>query len=226
MVTITVHEVDDRWFGIALDGHRFVATAVEHDAPAALTAVRRCLPRGTDAAFTDAPSPFAVASARALAALEAGSDEHDRFVLAVDHLSAPHYRIYSVAMAIPVGYVSTYGGVAKAARSEARAVGRAMATNPLYPIVPCHRVVGADFSMVGYGGSQDDEALSSKLSRLAAEARGRTDATEIPAGPGLLTIYPVEWVLEARHEADERLARVREARARRAVAESMQLQLF
>ncbi|MBT3272982.1 MAG: MGMT family protein, partial [Spirochaetales bacterium] len=86
-----------------------------------------------------------------LGELERGKEERKSYSLS-PFLSGPQRRILTAAAAIPIGYVSTYGNIADAAGSEARAVGRAMATNPLYPIVPCHRVVGADMSLVGYGG--------------------------------------------------------------------------
>jgi O-6-methylguanine DNA methyltransferase len=92
-----------------------------------------------------------------------------------------------------VGYVTSYGDIALAAGTEARAVGRVMATNPLYPIVPCHRVVGSDLSLVGYGGRQDMSALCAKLDRLRREARGHTAQAVAPGES--LRVYPVEWAI-------------------------------
>jgi hypothetical protein len=66
-----------------------------------------------------------------------------------------------------------------------------MATNHLYPIVPCHRVVGADFSLVGYSGRQDTAALRAKLDRLRAEARGHREER----AAGKLVVTPVEWAI-------------------------------
>ena len=55
---------------------------------------------------------------------------------------------------IPAGQTRTYGWLAaRVGRPRAaRAVGRVMATNPLPLVIPCHRVVGADGSLRGYGG--------------------------------------------------------------------------
>jgi methylated-DNA-[protein]-cysteine S-methyltransferase len=57
------------------------------------------------------------------------------------------------AMEIPYGETASYGEVAAMAGSPraARAVGRAMARCPLFPIVPCHRVIHADGSIRGWG---------------------------------------------------------------------------
>jgi len=74
-------------------------------------------------------------------------------------------RVLTVVRRIPVGYVATYGDVAKLAGRPraARAVGNIMRTCGRRD-VPCHRVIAAGGRLGGYGGS---EAL--KRSLLAAE---------------------------------------------------------
>ena len=61
-------------------------------------------------------------------------------------------KVYRRVRQIPRGKVRTYGEVARAAGSPgaARAVGQAMARNPVAPVVPCHRVVGSDGGMRGF----------------------------------------------------------------------------
>jgi O-6-methylguanine DNA methyltransferase len=58
--------------------------------------------------------------------------------------------------AIPYGETRTYGEIAHQIGRvrAARAVGRANATNPMPLVIPCHRVVGADGKLRGYGGGQ------------------------------------------------------------------------
>lgn len=223
---IVARHAGGAWFGIAWSGSDFVATAVGATEAAAYAAVRRCLPTGARAHVHAGRCTFVDEAVRMLADLEAGDESRKRFSLSQEHLSPPLYRIYSVAAAIPIGYVTSYGAIAHAAGSEARAVGRAMATNPLYPIVPCHRVVGSDFSLVGYGGRQDGAALAEKLARLETEARGASDAKEIDAGIGMLVVHAVERVLAEIREADERLRRRRDADAARERAEALQERLF
>jgi methylated-DNA-[protein]-cysteine S-methyltransferase len=55
---------------------------------------------------------------------------------------------------VPFGETRTYGQIAAqlGRPAAARAMGRANATNPLPLVVPCHRVIGADGSLTGYGG--------------------------------------------------------------------------
>ncbi|WP_251446969.1 methylated-DNA--[protein]-cysteine S-methyltransferase [Vermiculatibacterium agrestimuris] len=57
---------------------------------------------------------------------------------------------------IPYGQVSTYGALAeRLGTASARAVGGAVGHNPISIILPCHRVVGAHGSLVGYAGGLD-----------------------------------------------------------------------
>ena len=65
-----------------------------------------------------------------------------------------HVRVWEALLSIPFGATATYGEVAKSIgeAGAARAVGAANAANPIVIIVPCHRVIGADGRLVGYGG--------------------------------------------------------------------------
>jgi len=81
------------------------------------------------------------------------------FDLALDLLrgSAFQRRVWAATRLIPYGQVHTYGQVARAidAPRSARAVGRALGSNPVPIIVPCHRVLRADGSLGGYGAGLD-----------------------------------------------------------------------
>lgn len=78
------------------------------------------------------------------------------FDLAIDlaGLSAFQQQVLKLTAAIPYGQTVTYAEIAvqMAKPGAARAVGRAEATNPLPLIIPCHRVVGSDGGLHGYGG--------------------------------------------------------------------------
>jgi methylated-DNA-[protein]-cysteine S-methyltransferase len=65
-------------------------------------------------------------------------------------------RVWSALRRIPYGETRSYGQIARALGSSARAVGRANATNPVCVVVPCHRVIGADGTLTGYafGGAK------------------------------------------------------------------------
>ncbi len=68
-------------------------------------------------------------------------------------------KIYGHVAAIKPGETMTYGEVAAAVGrpGAARAVGAAMARNPFPPVIPCHRVVGSDGGLRGYGGGLDQK---------------------------------------------------------------------
>ena len=67
--------------------------------------------------------------------------------------------VWEILLKIPFGRTMTYGEIAAElvrgkglARMSAQAVGGAVGHNPIALIVPCHRVIGADGSLTGYGG--------------------------------------------------------------------------
>jgi methylated-DNA-[protein]-cysteine S-methyltransferase len=77
-------------------------------------------------------------------------------------------KVWSALLEIPFGTTTSYGAVAKRIGhpTAARAVGAANGANPIALIVPCHRVIGADGSLTGYGGG-----LPLKRKLLEHEAR-------------------------------------------------------
>jgi methylated-DNA-[protein]-cysteine S-methyltransferase len=100
------------------------------------------------------PGPASLA--RPLAALEAYFDgTPGRLDLALDLRGLPPFvaAVYRAAMEIPYGKTTSYGELAAMAGSPraARAVGAAMSRCPLFPVVPCHRVIHADGSISGWG---------------------------------------------------------------------------
>jgi methylated-DNA-[protein]-cysteine S-methyltransferase len=82
--------------------------------------------------------------------------------------SAFERAVWAELCRIPYGEMRTYGQVAAAVGDSgaARAVGVACNRNPVPVIVPCHRVVGADGKLVGFGGG-----LPMKRQLLELEAR-------------------------------------------------------
>ncbi len=70
--------------------------------------------------------------------------------------------VWQLLLTIPYGKTTTYGAIAKEiaqqrglTRMSAQAVGGAVGHNPISIIIPCHRVVGANGSLTGYGGGID-----------------------------------------------------------------------
>ncbi|HLY03604.1 MAG TPA: methylated-DNA--[protein]-cysteine S-methyltransferase [Candidatus Cybelea sp.] len=63
-------------------------------------------------------------------------------------------EVWAALLAVPYGVTTSYGAIAKALGliNGARAVGRANGANPIPIVIPCHRVIGSDGSLTGYGG--------------------------------------------------------------------------
>ncbi len=70
------------------------------------------------------------------------------------HGTAFQEKVWAALRAIPYGEVRSYKEVAEAIGHPKayRAVGMANNANPIFIIVPCHRVIGSDGSLTGYGG--------------------------------------------------------------------------
>jgi AraC family transcriptional regulator of adaptative response/methylated-DNA-[protein]-cysteine methyltransferase len=76
-------------------------------------------------------------------------------------------KVWQALLAIPSGKLTTYGRIAQqlAVENAARAVGAAIARNPIAWLVPCHRVLAADGSLHGYHWGE-----TRKRAMLAVEA--------------------------------------------------------
>ena len=75
--------------------------------------------------------------------------------LTVDTGGTPfQQRVWTALRAIPVGTAVSYSALAQAigAPNAVRAVAAANGANPVAIVIPCHRVIGADGSLTGYGG--------------------------------------------------------------------------
>jgi len=79
-------------------------------------------------------------------------------------------RVWTALQAIPYGQTWSYAQLAeKIGKSGAsRAVGLANGRNPIAVVIPCHRVIGADGSLTGYGGGLDRKRFLLDLETGAA----------------------------------------------------------
>jgi methylated-DNA-[protein]-cysteine S-methyltransferase len=90
------------------------------------------------------------------------------------HGPAFHRRVWDALLDIPYGATRSYGAIAAqlGEPDAARAVGFANGRNPVAIVVPCHRVIGADGSLTGYGGGlpRKRTLLDLEAGRLALTA--------------------------------------------------------
>ena len=99
------------------------------------------------------PAPFKEAT-RQLDAYFAG--ELQDFDLPLAPEGTPfQQKVWKALQEIPYGATWNYRELAERVDSVARAVGHANARNPIPVIIPCHRVIGADGSLTGFGGGLD-----------------------------------------------------------------------
>jgi methylated-DNA-[protein]-cysteine S-methyltransferase len=122
-----------------------------------------------DLAWQEDPRPFAAAR-RQLEAYFAGRLEVFDLPLALDGTPF-QVKVWRAVAEIPYGQTRAYGDVARRIRrpNAVRAVGAANGQNPLPIIIPCHRVIGSNGSLTGYGGG-----LPIKRALLALESRQRS----------------------------------------------------
>lgn len=89
------------------------------------------------------------------------------FDVALDPVGTPfQHEVWRALCALDFGTLTSYGELARAVNRPkgAQAVGGAVGRNPISIIIPCHRVIGADTSLTGFGGG-----LARKQALLAHE---------------------------------------------------------
>lgn len=91
-----------------------------------------------------------------------------RFDLPLDFAGTDFQRrVWAELLKIPFGETRTYGEIAERLgnKNAMRAVGAANGQNPIPIIAPCHRVIGASGSLVGFGGGLETKARLLELER-------------------------------------------------------------
>jgi methylated-DNA-[protein]-cysteine S-methyltransferase len=102
-----------------------------------------------------ADEPFATAAAQLSAYFDGKLTDFDLPLAPVG--TEFQRKVWAGLRAIPYGQTVSYGELARRVGNPAaiRAVGLANGRNPIAIVVPCHRVIGADGSLTGYGGGLD-----------------------------------------------------------------------
>jgi O-6-methylguanine DNA methyltransferase len=195
VIEVYSQTIDGVTFAAALDNRKIVVTTFRADPQAALECILDNLPVGEPFEVCREATAEAKTVLNALKAIYDGKDTDATLTLATSDLPAFTNRVMQATLAVPVGYVTTYGAIAAAVGGGPRAVGNAMACNLFAPVVPCHRVVKSDFSLGGYGAG----GLRVKLEFLRREKRGFAEPKTVEVCGGQLQVFPVEFVLEKIH---------------------------
>ncbi len=114
--------------------------------------------------LTPSPAPFREVAAQ-LEAYFAG--DLKEFTVPLAPSGTPfQLAVWTELTKIPYGSTVSYGDIARALGKRpvaSRAVGLANGANPISVIVPCHRVIGSDGSLTGYGGGLERKELLLRL---------------------------------------------------------------
>ncbi len=190
MIEIYTQNVGDVWFGVAYAQKQIVTSSFGVSQQLTLSNILGNIPFNVPFQVFHEPSAFAKNILASLKSIHEGKNVNASFSLALTRLPIYTQKVLKTTVEIPLGYVASYGSIAKAVGGGPRAVGNVMAANPFAPIVPCHRVVKSDFTLGGYGGG-----LNVKLKLLSREKRGFSTSKEIEVNGCQLQVFPVEYVL-------------------------------
>jgi methylated-DNA-[protein]-cysteine S-methyltransferase len=192
VIEVYSQNIEGVTFATALQNNKIIVTTFRADQQAALEAILDNLPEGEPFEVCREATAEAKVVLDAIKAIYDGKDTDATLVISTQRLPAYTNRVIQATIAVPVGYVTTYGAIAAAVGGGARAVGNAMACNLFAPVVPCHRVVKSDFKLGGYGAG----GLKVKLEFLRREKRGYTEPQTVNVCGGKLSVFPVEKVIE------------------------------
>jgi len=159
-INLTVIPTHIGYLGLAWNARGVVGLQLPRgDAGRTLLALQRQFPDGRTRA--DAPPEIV----QELQEYAAGRNREFHMSLDWSTIKPFQRAVLKVTSRIPFGETRTYAWVAQQIGKPraARAVGRALATNPIPIILPCHRVIGSDGGLHGYGGGLP---LKARLLRL------------------------------------------------------------
>lgn len=191
MINLYVRSFGGIWFGVACNDKSVFATSFAPNRELVLRSLLKSIPFNVPFQYSEEGTFFAERIIATLRDIYHGKNMNSKFSLYMEFLSNYTQKVLKAVAQIPVGYVTTYGVVAKAVGGSPRSVGRVMALNPFPLLIPCHRIVASDFSLGGYG-----RGLQIKLGILSREIRGYREELEMTINGRRLKIFPVELVLE------------------------------
>lgn len=194
MMFIYHQKLDEVWCAAITKDDKILATSWSSNEQTVLKQMLGNVPAGEPFQTADNPSQFAEKVLNTVRLMIEGKDVALDFNYDLSYLPKYSQKVLRFLMKVPVGYMTTYGALAKATGGGARAVGNVMASNPLAPLIPCHRVVRSDYTIGGYGGEVVGPGISMKLTLLHRENRGYKEPTKIKVDGSALQLFPVSLV--------------------------------
>jgi len=192
MISIYHKKTGDLWYSTAIEHNKIWGIVFTRSEKEALNKLLASLPYKKPFKLENTASALAEKIFDIMKSVLAGENVSWNFEFEQSHLSPYAQKVLNCLAKVPVGYVTTYKALARAVGSGPRAVGQIMALNPFAPLVPCHRVIKADFSLGGYGGSSQHSQLKRTL--LQREDKGFEKPSQVETKSGLLELYPVRFL--------------------------------
>lgn len=99
----------------------------------------------------------------------------------IENLTSFRREVIEILNSIPYGKTLTYNDIANTiakkrgiSKMSAQAVGGAVGKNPICIIVPCHRVIGKNSNLTGYGGGMKNKIALLKLEKIISKCEEKT----------------------------------------------------
>lgn len=193
VIEIFHQKIEEVWFAAALENKRIYATAFSLTEREVLQSILRSLPYNVPFQLAKKSNIYSQRLLKALKDIYYGKDVALNLQLEMNHLSSYAQKVLKCVSLVKVGYVTTYGAVAKTVGGSPRAVGRVMALNPFVLLIPCHRVVCSDMTLGGYGVGQE-----LKWEILQRENRRFEKRVRMRVNEKFLSLFPAGHVKRGR----------------------------
>jgi O-6-methylguanine DNA methyltransferase len=188
VIQIYRQKIDDLWYTVAFENERILATTFSSNEGEALKGLLGCLPYNKPFIVAEKLNPPSIELFKTLKMIFDGKVPPD-FDPDMEYLSRYSQKVLRCTSLIPIGYFTTYGAISKIVGGSPRAVGRTLALNPFPLLIPCHRVVHADFTIGGYGFGE-----KTKLKILQREDRGYEEPMKLKVEGGVLPVFPIKYL--------------------------------
>jgi O-6-methylguanine DNA methyltransferase len=173
MIRIYSEKRNGVWFTIAVHDRKLVACSFSENKHESEQSIRKMIPKKqqVEVGRDDLESQLMF---RRVYGAYSGDTKETGSIDFLENVSAFRRRVYVQLRRIPRGRVTTYGAIAKklGSRRYSRAVGTAVATNPISIIVPCHRVVPSSFKVGNYGVPGQHPTEGGPVKRALLEREG------------------------------------------------------
>jgi O6-methylguanine-DNA--protein-cysteine methyltransferase len=123
MINVYCKEIDKMWFAAAIRNEAIIATTFAPNENDVLKHVLKSLPYNMPFQIAEKPTQFSKKVLSALKSIFDGKISSFKLKLEMKHLSVYAQKVLRCVFMVPVGYVTTYGEVAKAMGVSPRAVG-------------------------------------------------------------------------------------------------------